>query len=251
MTRELMRRSVREKPSDAAAAFAAVTPGTTSKGIFAARRASSSSLRRPKTPGSPLFRRTTCFPSRAASTISALISNWVTLFTPQRLPTLTMIERGPAREMTAALTRSSRRTRSASLSRRRALIVRSSGSPGPAPTRKTFPVLRGLGAIIGRSPKCLRRRLRVRGALACEFRIRDRTREFHDGFFRRRRANHQEWLREHLRTRDEVFARRPGFRLRWKSQFANLRDEPRQENRNRSSGDRPRRCKGSRRVWPE
>jgi large exoprotein involved in heme utilization and adhesion len=70
-------RSVSDKPSDAAAAEAAVTPGTTATEIPAASSASISSLARPNTMGSPPFSRTTCLPSPASDTISAQISSCV------------------------------------------------------------------------------------------------------------------------------------------------------------------------------
>ena len=50
-----------------------VTPGTTSKGTPAARRASASSPPRPNTKGSPPLSRTTRFPSRPFSTRRSLI----------------------------------------------------------------------------------------------------------------------------------------------------------------------------------
>ena len=62
-----------------APAVAEVIPGTISNGIPASAIASASSAPRPKTNGSPPFNRTTCFPSRALSISSVLISCWVRL----------------------------------------------------------------------------------------------------------------------------------------------------------------------------
>ena len=61
----------------AAAARAAVTPGTTWHSMPASRAASSSSPPRPKMKGSPPFRRTTVRPSPAKATSMRLISSWL------------------------------------------------------------------------------------------------------------------------------------------------------------------------------
>ena len=66
-------RRVSEMPSEAAAASAAVTPGTTSHSIPATSRASISSCARPKSIGSPPFSRTTVAWVRAASTSERLM----------------------------------------------------------------------------------------------------------------------------------------------------------------------------------
>jgi hypothetical protein len=58
---------------------------------------------------------------------------------PPRLPTRTMRASARASTSTALSTRSSTSSTSHSPSTRAALIVSSSGSPGPAPVRKTFP----------------------------------------------------------------------------------------------------------------
>ena len=70
-------RSVSGISVSAAAANAAVMPGTMSKEMPAARSAAISSPARPKISGSPDFRRTTRLPGRASRTRSALISSWV------------------------------------------------------------------------------------------------------------------------------------------------------------------------------
>ena len=62
-------------------------------------------------------------------------------FLPQRLPTLTTIAQGVARSRIAGATRSSCRITSADWISRSAFTVSNSGSPGPAPTRKTLPRL--------------------------------------------------------------------------------------------------------------
>src|SRR5580704_16807043 len=87
------RLSVSEHWSDAAAAKAAVIPGTTSRVMPASRNASISSAARPKTSGSPLLRRTTDTPCDAFSIMSRLISACVVFFVPQRLPTFTVSAR--------------------------------------------------------------------------------------------------------------------------------------------------------------
>ena len=71
---ELRPRRVRLWPIAATAAEAAVMPGTTDQAIPAASRASISSSSRPKTVGSPDFRRTTCAPRPAWASSRALIS---------------------------------------------------------------------------------------------------------------------------------------------------------------------------------
>ena len=74
---EAVPRSVSGISASAAAASAAVTPGTTSKGMPAARSAAISSPARPKTSGSPAFSRTTRRPADASRTRIALISSCV------------------------------------------------------------------------------------------------------------------------------------------------------------------------------
>ena len=64
-------RCVTGMPAAAGAATAAVTPGTTSNGMPAARSASASSPPRPSRNGSPFFNRTTRLPRRAPR-----ISTW-------------------------------------------------------------------------------------------------------------------------------------------------------------------------------
>ena len=62
-------------PGGPGTAIALVTPGTTSTGTPAATHASTSSIPRPKTNGSPPLSRTTTRPARACSTSSRLISS--------------------------------------------------------------------------------------------------------------------------------------------------------------------------------
>ena len=97
MTLDALLRLVSEQPTAAAAANAAVMPGTTSKGTPASVSAANSSAARPKMSGSPLLRRTTLRWARACSIMSALISSCVMLFMPQRLPTLTISAWGGAK----------------------------------------------------------------------------------------------------------------------------------------------------------
>ena len=65
-------------PADAGAASALETPGTTSQGMPASAHANTSSPPRPKTNGSPPFKRTTKLPRSACSTKSAVICSWLT-----------------------------------------------------------------------------------------------------------------------------------------------------------------------------
>src|SRR6266481_3705377 len=116
-TCEERRRSVRETFAAAAAPKAAEMPGTTSKSILASRRAWISSAARPKRSGSPPLRRTTILCLATLERRSELMSCWVRRRKPARLPTSIRSAVGGIR-------------------------VRSSGSPGPAPMRKTFGVLR-------------------------------------------------------------------------------------------------------------
>ena len=76
-------------PAYAGAAMPAVTPGTTSNASPAARSACASSPPRPKTNGSPPFRRTTERPARACSTSRRVVSSWGTCSPPPTLPTST------------------------------------------------------------------------------------------------------------------------------------------------------------------
>src|SRR5579864_2251839 len=144
--RELKRRSVSEMPSEAAAESAAVTPGTISYGTRADSRASRSSASRPKSPGSPLFRRTTLKPRRAEASMRRLISDWVMFFVPQRLPTLMTIAWGLASARIGIGTRSSWRITSAARISAWAFTVSKPGSPGPAPTKETLPWIKGFMA---------------------------------------------------------------------------------------------------------
>src|SRR5258705_389836 len=74
-------------PAYAGAAIALVTPGTTSNGTPAARRASASSPPRPKTNGSPPFNRITVAPVCPRSTRRRSMSAWVIATRPGALPT--------------------------------------------------------------------------------------------------------------------------------------------------------------------
>ncbi len=88
MILEALRRSVSDLRAAAAAANIAVTPETISQGISAASKASISSPARPKTTGSPLFRRTTLLaPARLLDhqRVNLLLRD---MRAPQRFPTL-------------------------------------------------------------------------------------------------------------------------------------------------------------------
>ena len=138
-------RCVTGMPAYAGAAIPAVTPGTISKAIPAAARACASSLPRPKTSGSPPFRRTTRLPARPSFTSSALIASCpIELASPPRLPTSCTSTDGLARRASATiagLARASTAIASQVASRSRPRTVSSPGSPGPAPTRCTIPAL--------------------------------------------------------------------------------------------------------------
>jgi len=76
---------------------------------------------------------------------SELMSCWVRRRKPARLPTSIRSAAGGIRFRISGPIRESCRTTSALWRMRRALMVRSSGSPGPAPIRKTLAVLMGRG----------------------------------------------------------------------------------------------------------
>src|SRR6266436_3218888 len=139
---EESRRSVRETFAAAAAPKAAEMPGTTSKSMLASRRDWISSAARPKRRGSPPLRRTTILCLATLERRSELMSCWVRRRKLVRLPTSIRSAVGGIRFRISGPIRESWRTTSALWRMRRALMVRSSGSPGPAPIRKTFGVLR-------------------------------------------------------------------------------------------------------------
>ena len=140
-------RRVSETLIDAAAAAAAVTPGTISKAIAAASSASISSSSRPNTPGSPDFSRTTRAPLRACATISALMSACRHDGPPGSLPTSIRTAPVRASARTPAPTSRSWITTSAVASRAWAFSVSKPGSPGPAPTSATEGAAPGAGAV--------------------------------------------------------------------------------------------------------
>ena len=90
---------------------------------------------------SPPFRRTTRRPAAACSTSRSLMADWGVLASlPPCLPTLMMCADGVAYSVRiSGLTRRSAMMTSARCSQRSALTVSSSGSPGPAPMKITFP----------------------------------------------------------------------------------------------------------------
>ena len=89
-------RAVTGIPAAAGPAIALETPGTTSHGTPAARHASSSSLPRPNTNGSPPLSRTTVRPALACCTSSSLISSCVSAAWPRPLPTSISSAPGPS-----------------------------------------------------------------------------------------------------------------------------------------------------------
>src|SRR5690606_3602313 len=99
----------------------------------------SSSPSRPNTSRQPPCRRTTRWPCCASRTSNCEIADCAMLCWPLRLPTYRRFTCAGISVMTAALTSASYTTTSACCSRRHALRVSSSGSPGPAPTSATDP----------------------------------------------------------------------------------------------------------------
>src|SRR5579862_4217839 len=131
-------RRVREILSVAAAASAAVMPGTTSTSMPAACKASISSWARPKSIGSPPLRRTTSSWVRAASIRARMMKRCSVETLPYRLPT-SILRAFFASASVSGCTSASCSTMSADSRRRAARSVRRSGAPGPAPTRYTLP----------------------------------------------------------------------------------------------------------------
>ncbi len=163
-------------PATAGTPKADVTPGTTSQGIPACCKTSTSSPPRPKRNGSPPFSRTTTAARRPCSTRSRAISSWRPAppsAASGSLPTSISSASGGTRSSTAALTRRSWRTTSARDSSAAPRRVSSPGSPGPAPTRYTV-----IAARRSRSPRWQRRR-RLREAPAPPRRRRPRGRRPH------------------------------------------------------------------------
>ena len=130
-------RMVSEIVPEAAAALAAVIPGQMRTGMPCADRAAISSLARPKIAGSPPLSRTTRLPACAASMRRWPLAAWSRECRPERLPTLMRSAEGRPSSSTRGPTSASKKTTSAASSSRSALRVRSSGSPGPAPTSQT------------------------------------------------------------------------------------------------------------------
>src|SRR5882672_7760425 len=132
-------------PATSGAASPLVIPGITVTSSPAARRCALSSPPRPNRNGSPPFSRTTVCPARASCSISRSMNACGVLREPLREPPRlpTAITRVPGRvcSSTARLTRSSTSTTSAARSARTAANVSNSGSPGPAPTRNTLPII--------------------------------------------------------------------------------------------------------------
>ncbi|MNE16693.1 hypothetical protein D3C80_1096460 [compost metagenome] len=122
-------------------ALAAVMPGTTSTGMFSVSSAAISSPARPKIIGSPDFSRTTRLPALARRIIISLMSSCLQLSRPPRFPTNMRFASRRASSRTSTDTRSSNRMTSAACKARTAFSVRSSASPGPAPTSVTNPAL--------------------------------------------------------------------------------------------------------------
>src|SRR5262245_32361822 len=176
-TLRLRPRRVSETPRSAAAASAAVMPGTTSNSTPAARSASISSCARPNSIGSPPFSRTTTACFRAASTSRLLMNACAVEWRPQRLPTATFSARSASASISGC-TSASWKTMSAAASSRAARTVSRSGAPGPAPTRKTLPGvpigLRGRGQPAPEERERLHHRALVRVGQLAERRERRR-----------------------------------------------------------------------------
>ena len=119
-------------PASAGTATALVTPGTTSTGTPAATHASSSSIPRPKTNGSPPLSRTTRRPASACSTSSELICSCA-IERPRGNFDASMTSTSPGREDSSDWgARWSATTTSAWEIACRPRTVISPGSPGPA-----------------------------------------------------------------------------------------------------------------------
>src|SRR5258706_3747658 len=127
-------------PSAAGAPRPAVIPGMISTSIPSAASACSSSPPRPNTKGSPPFRRATVLPALAYWIMSFSMKTCGVDVQPPRLPTSITFASKRACARQPRLTRSSTSTISARCRARAAFSVISSGSPGPAPIRKTLPV---------------------------------------------------------------------------------------------------------------
>ena len=126
--------SVSCAPSEAAAARNDVTPGTTLHLTPPASSASVCSRRAPYTAGSPSWRRTAVRPPAAPPRSASVISS-------RTIPDASRMA-APSRHMASIAGGTSDpeyTTVSASRSRRAALTVISSGSPGPQPTNHTVP----------------------------------------------------------------------------------------------------------------
>src|SRR5215813_10456555 len=218
-------------------------PGTISHSMPAWRTASSSSPPRPKMKGSPPLKRTTLSPSNPYSTSSRFISCWLMLGRPPRLPTLITLADDRISAEILALTSSSCRTTSADFKVFNAFSVSSSGSPGPAPTRYTFP-------FIARSPFELSSlqdvtdcpqlfRAKCDGARPDPFRAQTDVYELS----RAAAAN--------LRTRDQNHSQIGGadagptqdYGRRSKLRFADRPCAPRLDSRSRRTRDHPQHCK--------
>ena len=125
-------------PAAAGTPKADVTPGTTSQATPASASASTSSPPRPKRKGSPPLSRTTTADARPCSTSRRAISSWrpaPPAGVSGSLPTSMTSADDGTRSRTAGLTSRSCSTTSARASNAAPRLVRSPGSPGPAPTR--------------------------------------------------------------------------------------------------------------------
>ena len=156
MAPALQSRCVSGMPIEAGAARPLLMPLTTSTWTPAARRWAHSSPPRPKMNGSPPFRRTTQCPASASDIIRRSMNSCEVERQPPRLPTCTMRAVAGACAKISGLTRSSTSTTSAEAITRTAFNVNNSGSPGPAPTKKTLPgCLFGLPGLCMVTPACL------------------------------------------------------------------------------------------------
>src|SRR6266576_2524004 len=171
------------------------------------------------------------------------------LFRPQRLPTLRTSAVFEINARISRLIRSSWSTASADCRIRRALTVSNSGSPGPAPTRKTLPFMGDPREERVRSPGALTAELRTTagwlpsGATFAEILDRSSGQTSLSESSRVRRASPHRQALTGLRTRDAtaVQGRDCVQQSRWPP-ASHHAEQPR-DNKNHTARDRPRCCK--------
>mmetsp|Transcript_32823 Transcript_32823/g.65865 ORF Transcript_32823/g.65865 Transcript_32823/m.65865 type:complete len:203 (+) Transcript_32823:351-959(+) len=150
-TRFATPRCVTGMPAASGPASAEEMPGMTLGSKPSRRNSSTSSPPRPNTNGSPILSLTTFFPSKSASTHHRKISRCASCAHPGSF--LATLSSPFTSAKISADTRRSETTRSALCSDLRAATVNKSGSPGPAPTSDTSPILAPGSRCSGRFPR--------------------------------------------------------------------------------------------------